>query len=46
MAIEANLQLADAIFLARDATHGQDLDDWLRAERELQTSQNSSDHPP
>lgn len=24
------------IFLARGATHGQDVEDWLRAKRELQ----------
>jgi hypothetical protein len=28
-------QRAYGIFLARGATHGQDIEDWLRAEREL-----------
>jgi hypothetical protein len=31
------------IFLARGAAPGQDLEDWLRAERELQASQKDRD---
>jgi hypothetical protein len=36
-------QRAYEIFLARGAAPGQDVQDWLRAERELQTSRNKSD---
>ena len=34
------------IFLARGAAPGQDLEDWLRAERELQASQKDRDRAP
>ena len=33
-------QRAYEIFLARGATQGQDVEDWLRAERELQAQNN------
>lgn len=36
-------QRAYEIFLARGAAPGQDIEDWLRAERELQASQNNRD---
>jgi hypothetical protein len=36
-------QRAFEIFLARGGTSGQDVEDWLRAERELQASQNNRD---
>ncbi len=32
-------QRAYELFLVRGATHGQDVDDWLRAERELQAAE-------
>ena len=35
LAHEQVAQRAYEIFLARGATHGQDIEDWLRAEREL-----------
>jgi len=37
-------QRAYEIFLARGAAPGQDIEDWLRAERELQASQSDRDH--
>jgi hypothetical protein len=36
-------QRAYEIFLAKGASPGQDVQDWLRAERELQSSQDKSD---
>jgi hypothetical protein len=39
-------QRAYEIFLARGAAPGQDLEDWLRAERELQASQKDRDRAP
>jgi hypothetical protein len=32
-------QRAFDIFLARGATHGQDVEDWLRAERQLRSTE-------
>lgn len=39
-------QRAHEIFLARGGAPGQDLEDWLRAERELQASQKDRDRTP
>ncbi len=35
-------QRAFEIFLGRGGTHGQDFDDWLRAEQELRASQSET----
>ncbi|MFI5397447.1 MAG: DUF2934 domain-containing protein [Candidatus Binatia bacterium] len=32
-------QRAFELFLARGATHGQDVEDWLRAERQLRSTE-------
>ena len=34
---------AYALFLARGGTHGQDFEDWLRAEQELQAAEGTTD---
>jgi hypothetical protein len=39
-------QRAYEIFLARGGAPGQDLEDWLHAERELQASQKDRDRAP
>jgi hypothetical protein len=39
-------QRAYEIFVARGAAHGQDVEDWVRAESELQASRNDRDQAP